>query len=166
MKRTSIVFLVLFLLLSPFFFLPSPALTWQYGTQTPNLGLALPSTNAGIFQVLGNDLMALDGMFGETTSVYASSMTVWSSATTQDVTLAGNPTISFTGSPIPGQPYRLWIIQPSAGGPNGVTWGSTITWGGGSAPTLTTVAGKKNLISCYYINSALGWNCEMNSNVF
>ena len=85
---------------------------------------------------------------------------------TEDLTLAGDPTISLTPNPIAGVPYRLWIVQPAAGGPYSVTWATAISWAGGAAPALTATAGKKNLFTFYYINATLGWVGEMDANVF
>lgn len=164
MKRVRVILCLSFLFLTCVFSSQSSA-QWNGGT-TPNLSLPLPSYNISLFELLTQDLQGIDSMFGETTLTYSATMTAWSSATTNDVTLAGNPTINFTSTPLAGEQCRLWVIQPATGGPYTVTWGNTIKWAGGSAPTLTSTASKKNLISCQYINSTLGWHCEMDANVF
>ena len=136
-------------------------------TSTPNLGLPYMAYNVGEFEEIDRVLDIIDGLFGEEAIPYSAEMTAFLTATTADVTLGGgNGSITFTSKPVPGLAYKLWVIQPAAGGPFTVTWGSPITWAGGAAPVLSTVAGKKNLIRCQYINSTLGWHCEMDSNVF
>ena len=56
------------------------------------------------------------------------------------VTIEGNRTIAISNADA-GQCFVLRIIQ-GTGGSKTVTWFSTIRWAGGSAPTLTTTAGK------------------------
>ncbi len=58
------------------------------------------------------------------------------------VTLGGNRTLAVSNVSV-GQCFMIELIQ-GTGGSKTVTWFSTIKWAGGSAPTLTTTAGKKD----------------------
>jgi hypothetical protein len=136
------------------------------GGLTPNLNLILFTHAIGLAEQLTLNLEALDSMFSEDTLPYAAAITAFVNAVTEDLTLAGDPTIGLTPNPIPGVPYRLWIIQPAAGGPFTVTWGTAISWAGGVAPVLTVTPGKKNLLTFYYINATLGWVGEMSPNIY
>lgn len=55
---------------------------------------------------------------------------------------AGNITLAITGATV-GQCFILELTQDS-GGSRTVTWFSTIKWAGGTAPTLTTTASKRD----------------------
>jgi hypothetical protein len=102
-------------------------------------------------------------MGGENTITYSSSITVnWASASTQDVTMTGSPTITFSNATA-GEVYRLAACQDSTGSRT-ITWGSTIRWAGGAAPTLTTTASKCDVITCAYVNSTLGYFCDADKN--
>lgn len=57
---------------------------------------------------------------------------------------AGNITIALSNTKV-GQKFIVEIIQDSVGSRT-VTWFSTIKWAGGSAPTLTTTANKKDTV--------------------
>lgn len=62
-----------------------------------------------------------------------------------DVTMpAGNVTIALSGQTT-GQKFTVSITQDS-GGSRLVTWFTTIRWAGGSAPTLTTTASKRDIV--------------------
>lgn len=60
----------------------------------------------------------------------------------QRVTLTGNRTLAVTCST--NRPFILTLIQDSTGSRT-VTWFNTIAWAGGSAPTLTTTANKRDV---------------------
>lgn len=55
---------------------------------------------------------------------------------------AGNITIALSGATTT-EPFIVEIIQDSVGSRT-ITWFTTIKWAGGSAPTLTTTANKKD----------------------
>lgn len=59
-----------------------------------------------------------------------------------DVTLGGNRTLALSNETV-GQFFMLTLIQDGTG-TRTVTWFSTIKWAGGSAPTLTTTAAKRD----------------------
>jgi hypothetical protein len=61
----------------------------------------------------------------------------------QNITMgAGNTTIALSNATT-NQPFIISITQPNPGSRT-VTWFSTIKWAGGSAPTLTTTANKRD----------------------
>ena len=64
-------------------------------------------------------------------------------ATIHQVTLGGNRTLALSNVSI-GQAFVIRLIQ-GTGGSKLVTWFSTIKWSGGSAPTLSTTAGKADV---------------------
>lgn len=62
----------------------------------------------------------------------------------QQVTLGGNRTLALSNVTT-GQKFVLRLVQDGTGS-RLVTWFTTIKWAGGAAPTLTTTAGKADLI--------------------
>jgi hypothetical protein len=80
---------------------------------------------------------------------YAASLTVnFATGKMQSVTLAGNAAITLSGGAA-GQRYVLSVSQ-DATGTRVPTWGTTIRWQGGTAPTLTATASKTDLIALIY----------------
>lgn len=136
---------------------------------TPNLGILRPAfdhpMNVGPMELLDEALQIIDAQFGESTIPCAAAMTLPTSITSADITLTRDATITLPSNPIPGQTYKLWLIQ-GIGAPFTVTWATAIDWAGSEAPVLATGAGSKNLITFHYINSTLGWVGEMDANVF
>lgn len=63
------------------------------------------------------------------------------------VTIAGNRAFVITGDVV-GQEMTILVTQGSGGSRLVSSWfaGSTVSWAGGSAPTLTTTAGKTDVI--------------------
>ena len=103
MKRMRAILCLSFLFLTCVFCSHSSA-QWNGGT-TPNLSLPLSSYNISLFELLTHDLQGIDSLFGETTLTYSATMTAWSSASINDVTLAGNPTINFPSTPLAGEHF-------------------------------------------------------------
>ena len=68
----------------------------------------------------------------------------WNNGNVQAVTLGGNRTFTFS-NPISGGRYLI-VLKQDGTGSRTVTW-PTIKWQGGTAPTLTTTAGKVDLIT-------------------
>ena len=66
----------------------------------------------------------------------------------QFITLTGNCTFTFS-NPVEGGRYILELKQDGTGSRT-VTWPSTVKWSGGVAPTLTTTAGRTDIITLYY----------------
>lgn len=65
-------------------------------------------------------------------------------------TLDANCTITLS-NPAEGGLYTIFLKQDATGSRT-VTWATSISWAGGSAPTLTTTAAKTDVISLSYIN--------------
>lgn len=85
----------------------------------------------------------------------------WSDGATQYVVIgATGRTVTFA-NPVEGTVYRLIVIQDGSGSRTITTW-PTIKWAGGSAPTLTTTAGKADIITLLYANSAYYADCAYN----
>lgn len=72
------------------------------------------------------------------------------------VTLGGSPTISNPTNPTDGQKITFELIQDSTGS-RSVTWGTAYNFGRGSPPTLTTTAGKRDLVGFVYSASESDW---------
>ena len=71
----------------------------------------------------------------------------WNNGNVQSVTLGGNRTFTFA-NPKDGGRYVI-ILAQDATGSRTITW-PTIKWQGGTAPTLTTTANKKDIITIVY----------------
>ena len=76
-----------------------------------------------------------------------------SQSNNQQVTLAGNPTLTLSNVTV-GQRFTLNLIQDGTGSRT-VTWFSGITWAGGSAPTLQTAAGAIDTISFWCVSTGV-----------
>lgn len=61
------------------------------------------------------------------------------------LTLTANATPVFP-TPTAGQSFELELVQDATGSRT-VTWPSTVRWAGGTAPTLTTTANKRDFFS-------------------
>lgn len=101
----------------------------------------------------GGDTITLAPAAVSPTNVYyatgaltpGSNVTVdWSTHFTFTLTLTNNSTLAFTGG-TDGQTVTLAVTQSSFG-TNTLTW-PTVKWRGGSAPTLTTTAGRTDIFS-------------------
>ncbi len=79
-----------------------------------------------------------------------------------NVTLGGNRTLALSNANT-GQVFTIVLVQDATGSRT-VTWFSTIKWAGGTAPTLTTTAGKADAFTfiCYgtgtYYGTVAGQN--------
>jgi hypothetical protein len=69
------------------------------------------------------------------------------------VTLTGNPAINAPTSPADGQKITLEVVQDATGGRT-VTWGTGIQFGAAGAPTLSTAAGKRDVLGFLYSAAA------------
>jgi hypothetical protein len=69
-------------------------------------------------------------------------------------TLATNPQVFHLANVTKGQKFVIRIEQDAAGG-NGITFFSTIKWAGGSAPTVTTTAGKADVFGFIAVETGL-----------
>jgi len=80
----------------------------------------------------------------------------------QQVTLGGNRTLAVSNVSV-GQCFILNLIQDATGGRT-VTWFAGISWAGGSAPTLTTTANKRDSFGfiCTAANTYLGYIVGLN----
>jgi hypothetical protein len=85
----------------------------------------------------------------------------WNNGPSQYVTIqATGRTVTFS-NPVEGARYLIAVTQGSGGSKTITTW-PTITWQGGSAPTLTTAAGKTDLITLVYVNGVYYGNYSLN----
>lgn len=83
----------------------------------------------------------------------------WNNGNTQYVTIAANRIPTFS-NPKNGARYLLRVIQ-GTGGSKLITW-PTVTWRGGTAPTLTTTAAKQDLITLIYSNGVYYGDASLN----
>ncbi len=75
-------------------------------------------------------------------------------------TLSANTVYTFL-NPIAGTTYTLLVKQDGTGSRT-VTWPGTVTWQGGSAPTLTTTAGKQDICTFTWNGAAYLARCSLN----
>lgn len=64
----------------------------------------------------------------------------------------GNATLSFNNPPKAGTLITIILVQDGTGSRT-VTWPATVKWSGGTAPTLTTTAGKRDVFTFVYDGS-------------
>ena len=72
----------------------------------------------------------------------------WNKSQNHGVTPTDNRTLTFTNG-VAGSVYSVSITQDGSGS-RLITWPSTVKWAGGSAPTLTTTAGRTDQIWFYF----------------
>lgn len=68
----------------------------------------------------------------------------WNDGNIQKVRMTGNCTFTFS-NPVTGGSYMLELLQDGTGSRT-ATWPATVKWEGGSAPTLTTTASRKDVV--------------------
>jgi hypothetical protein len=83
----------------------------------------------------------------------------WNNGNVQYVTIQANRTPTFS-NPKEGARYILIVIQ-GTGGSKTITW-PTVKWRGGTAPTLTTTAGKADIITFVYANGSYYGDASLN----
>ena len=96
-----------------------------------------------------------------TNGVCGAAFTVsWNNGVSQTSTL-NSATCTFTFSnPIVGNTYYLNVVQDATGG-RLVTWPGTVAWFGGSAPTLSTGANKRDLCTFFWTGAAYLASCQI-----
>lgn len=83
----------------------------------------------------------------------------WNNSNVQYVTIQANRSPTFS-NPKEGARYILIVIQ-GTGGSKTITW-PTVKWRGGTAPTLTTTAGKADIITFVYANGSYYGDASLN----
>lgn len=64
---------------------------------------------------------------------------------------------TFTVTDVPTYSSAFTLIFTADGTPRSVTWGSAVTWSGGTAPTLTSTANKRDVFSFLTLNGGTNW---------
>lgn len=77
------------------------------------------------------------------------------------VTLGGNRTIANPTNTVNGGFYVLQVIQDGTGSRT-LSWGANFIWPSGTAPTLTTTAGKRDFFGFICSNGKLYGNTVLN----
>lgn len=72
----------------------------------------------------------------------------WGSGNKQKILMTDNCTFTFTAPNSPGN-FLIKLTQDGGGG-NTATWPGTVTWPGGTPPTLSTGGGDVDIVSFYY----------------
>jgi hypothetical protein len=101
--------------------------------------------------------LKIAGQYGSTTHDAGNSSTAitvnWDNGNTQLVTMTGNATFTLS-NPKDGFRYLL-VLKQDATGSRTATWPAAVKWSAGTAPTLSTVAGKVDVISLVWV-AAIG----------
>jgi hypothetical protein len=79
------------------------------------------------------------------------------------VTLGGNRTLAISNE-VTGQCFIIELLQDGTGSRT-VTWFSTLSWAGGTAPTLTTTASKKDIFGFRCTASGTYWGVVIGQNI-
>ena len=102
-------------------------------------------------------VLKMAGQYGSTTYDAGNSSTAltlnWNNGNTQLVTLTGNCTFTLS-NPKDGFRYLIALKQDGTGS-RAVTWPSAVKWSAGTAPTLSTAAGKVDVVTLVWL-SGLG----------
>lgn len=112
--------------------------------QHGSLGLGVAPEAGSVFKALGH------GYFGQydAGSSGAAKTIDWQNGNPQILLLTADCTLTFS-NPKAGAHYVLRLLQ-NAGAPFAVTWPGNVVWSGDLEPTLSQVAGGKDLIAFYY----------------
>jgi hypothetical protein len=101
----------------------------------------------GNVQIIGQSYVKLP-----TTGTTTSATTInWNDGNVQEKVLGASTTFTFS-NPNAGGTYIL-IIKQSSGGSNTITWPGTVTWAGGTPPTMTATANKFDVFTFVYDGS-------------
>lgn len=74
----------------------------------------------------------------------------WANGNTQYIELTGSPGCIFTMSNPKGGAFYTLELKQGSGGSKTITWPTEVKWSAETAPTLTTTAGRTDIISLYY----------------
>ena len=112
---------------------------------TLNIATSNLTVNTSTFGISGIVDTTAANMQNQTLT-FASPNTVWNAASGQIayLTLTGNTTVTITNPKV--QTYILHAIQDATGS-RIITWGSNFKWAAGIAPTLTTNASARDILS-------------------
>ena len=108
-------------------------------------GAAFSSPYTGNIQINGQSWVTVDAN-GNTTSTTAVD---WDNGNVQTFTLNANPTTFTFSNGNAGATYIL-IVRQNGAGSYTINWPGTVTWSGGSAPTMTATADKYDVFSFIY----------------
>lgn len=64
---------------------------------------------------------------------------------------------TFTIGGAPSGSSAFTLIFTADGTPRAVTWGAAVTWSGGTAPTLTSTSGKRDVFTFLTLNGGTNW---------
>lgn len=126
-------------------------------TSTPQFARLGLGTGAGATAVLTTTGIFDVGLFDNGNCAVTDTVT-WSVGMVQKSTLTGNCTYTFQAPVAAGTWFTLQVIQDGVGS-RLVTWPGTVIWEGGSAPTLSTVAGSKDLCSFFWDGTSYIGRC-------
>ena len=137
---------------------------WGFWTTAPTANMEVVSNKTApdsyVLKVSSNNGTAMMGVTAkgalvvqqvtESSNTFTGTNIEWSSGTIHAHTLTGNRTFTFSGAAA-GQTITIFLTQDGTG-TRTVTW-PTIRWPAATAPTLTTTAGKADIISIMYDGS-------------
>lgn len=136
-------------------------------TDTPINSAALEHIEAGIAASTEQANAALAATQSETVNAVAASGAAQTlpdvdSATIHRIVLSANCTLTFPTAAA-GKSFTLALVQDATGGRT-VTWPAGLSWPGGTAPTLTTAAGKTDLLTFLCVDGTnwLGFTAGQN----
>lgn len=129
-------------------------------TSTPRFARIGLGTGAGATAVITTTGQVNTGYYANGSSGAAATIS-WNNGMVQKITLTDAATLTFS-NPISGvAQYRLDLTQDGTGSRT-VTWPGTVVWQGGSAPTLTTAAGKTDICTFMYNGTNYYGVCTLN----
>ena len=111
-------------------------------------GRVLVDQGAGTDPVFATTAIDIDSHYGVITADTDGATITFNLATSDwhTVTLGGNRTLAVSNGTT-GQQFTIVLVQDGTGSRTVSSWFSTIKWAGGSAPTLTTTAGKADVFT-------------------
>lgn len=105
------------------------------------------------------DLLGVDSLSEVSESATISTSTLVLNVTASNIFYVSlNSAITtFTIGGAPTGSSAFTLIFTADGTPRAVTWGSAVTWSGGTAPTLTSTLGKRDVFSFLTLNGGVNW---------
>ena len=154
-KRLLIVFLLLLCFATIGAAQTTPCYTWNSTTQTYIYHPVCSGTTTTESSVVVLLNKAICDFSAGTTCII----------TMQNASTAWTLTLS---NAVSGYLYRIWFIQNVTGGASAAplpTFSPTVTWAGGSPPTITVTANKRDMVECYYTTAVFtGYMCRITQN--
>lgn len=104
--------------------------------------------------LLGVDLLS---EISSSAAIATNALTLSVSSSTVFYVSLNSAISTFTVTDTPAGSSAFTLIFTADGTPRSVTWGTAVSWSGGTAPTLTSTANKRDVFTFLTLNGGTNW---------